>query len=809
MLNFRLDQLSFWIGFAAATFFWWLFRQARPAFSLLRKVTRERASAVRAGLSVGTEQRYRQEVVGLFAQEHLAAPLFTLEEIAVAPKLILPPPPVVPGDVLPPESITDIAIPYLPDVPEVGSHFQVKAISFPEAMSAGGNLLVMGPAGSGRSFALHHLATQVARRHPDTGALGALVPICFHAGALDMGNTKKPLDALYQLYAERLSMMAEASLMDFFEEVLQSSRALILVDGLDDLPEIERKEVVAFLENLQQEYPGNRYVVVTSPQDLSPQEPLKLFTFAISGWEDEQKNAFIQQWSDLWMEHIPAQSWSSELPEIYDPLILNTWLKEDTALISPFHLTLMIWAAYAGDSRGPGELDALEAYLWRMSEGIKNARPALENLAAQSVLNQASFLTHRDANSYIAQFEEVPESELEAEETGEEMPLEAEIPLKEQAAASGLDVDDLDALLDELEDLDPEVVVEELGDEAVEYDLDELSEETPEDKERDTGRLGGFRLIPQMTEARLLTLHPNGRYSFIHPIFAGYLAAAVLTGAEHAHILNQQPDWNGKTLTQQYLPAAGAEMTPFIASAVQHSQEDPTQSALALSGSWLRYAHKTTQWRNKFMRTLAKMLRDESLSLTLRTKIVAQLAFTQEAGINSLFSQMLESSKHSVRWLGVLGSGLTMNTNTIETLGGLLFDTSIFVSRAACLSLVKIGTNRALELVTTALLEANDEVRRAAAEALAQHPAEGYPVLKDGTTFEDVQVRRAVVFGLARIHEPWAEEIIATIQTEDEQWVVRNAAIQMIEDQKLAKAALPKDLPPIHEMPWLIAFAGE
>jgi hypothetical protein len=112
-------------------------------------------------------------------------------------------------------------------------------------------------------------------------------------------------------------------------------------------------------------------------------------------------------------------------------------------------------------------------------------------------------------------------------------------------------------------------------------------------------------------------------------------------------------------------------------------------------------------------------------------------------------------------------------------------------------------------LVTTALLEANDEVRRAAAEALAQHPAEGYPVLKDGTTFEDVQVRRAVVFGLARIHEPWAEEIIATIQTEDEQWVVRNAAIQMIEDQKLAKAALPKDLPPIHEMPWLIAFAGE
>ena len=42
------------------------------------------------------------------------------------------------------------------------------------------------------------------------------------------------------------------------------------------------------------------------------------------------------------------------------------------------------------------ELAAIESYLARMTGGIKNARPALENLAAQSIINTSPFMKKRD-----------------------------------------------------------------------------------------------------------------------------------------------------------------------------------------------------------------------------------------------------------------------------------------------------------------------------------------------------------------------------------------------------------------------------
>jgi HEAT repeat protein len=47
------------------------------------------------------------------------------------------------------------------------------------------------------------------------------------------------------------------------------------------------------------------------------------------------------------------------------------------------------------------------------------------------------------------------------------------------------------------------------------------------------------------------------------------------------------------------------------------------------------------------------------------------------------------------------------------------------------------------------------------------------------------------------------------MQVEDEQWVVRNAATQALEELQRPNPNIPKPLPPLHESPWLIAFAGE
>ncbi len=797
MQNFRLDQISFWIGFAIASAFWWLMRQAKPALQTLRQVIKERFSSMKAGMSTSTEQRYRQDILKLLQSNHLASPLFSLLEIAVEPNLQSPPPPVIPGVALPPETITDIAVPYMPDWAVVGSTFKTDTTSIPQIMSKGANLLLMGQPGSGRTFALCLLACRIAQRHPYAGSLVDLVPIYLHAGELELPAKKDNLLAvLYQALNERVSMLVEAQLQDFFKAIFERKLCLLMIDGLDELPGSDRQKVVAYLSDLQKQYPGNRYIVSTSFEDISCQETLRLFPYALTGWTEEQSQSFVDKWSRLWTDHVVSQTWASELPEIYDPLILNQWILEDSRLSTPFLITLRTWAAYAGDSRGPNETQVIDSYLARMTSGIPNARPALEKLAAQIVLNERPFLAARTASNYIASFEQP--------ETAEAIPTAADMPTRppeEAPAGAPIEDEDLDFLLDELEALDIE------PDEEVEPE-ESLEPETPT-KAEETGKARPRTLVQRLTEVNMLVNQPNSQLSLVHPIITGYLASASLTSPEHLNQVNDQSKWSGRTLTQIYSPAYKAEVLPLISQAVQKAENDPLKRSLLTISTWVRHAPTTTPWRGQLLRTLANTIQQEEIALSVRARLIAALATGQEKGIASLFRQMLKSPKHSVRWLGALGCGLVQDQNAQEDLGRLLYDTSIFVSRAACLALVTIGSTRALELITSALLEANDEVRRAAAEALAKHPAEGHPVLKDGVEVADVGVRRAVVYGLARVNQPWAIETLAKMQVEDDQWVVRNAAVQIVEDLKVAEMSIPTPLPPIHETPWLISFAGK
>jgi HEAT repeat protein len=74
---------------------------------------------------------------------------------------------------------------------------------------------------------------------------------------------------------------------------------------------------------------------------------------------------------------------------------------------------------------------------------------------------------------------------------------------------------------------------------------------------------------------------------------------------------------------------------------------------------------------------------------------------------------------------------------------------------------------------------------------------------------EDLMVRRASAYGLGRIHEAWADEMLNNLQVLDDQWVVRNAAVEVVEDKQKPNNHIPKRLPPPSESPWLIAFAGK
>ena len=83
-------------------------------------------------------------------------------------------------------------------------------------------------------------------------------------------------------------------------------------------------------------------------------------------------------------------------------------------------------------------------------------------------------------------------------------------------------------------------------------------------------------------------------------------------------------------------------------------------------------------------------------------------------------------------------------------------------------------------------------------------------MLKEGAEMkDDLLVRRSVIYGLGRIHEPWAEEIVKRLEMEDDQWAVKNAATEVRENQQRANPHIPQRLPSPTESPWIIAFAGK
>ncbi len=171
---------------------------------------------------------------------------------------------------------------------------------------------------------------------------------------------------------------------------------------------------------------------------------------------------------------------------------------------------------------------------------------------------------------------------------------------------------------------------------------------------------------------------------------------------------------------------------------------------------------------------------------------------------------MLEGQDTELLLLAALGSGALRDTKAVESLTKLLNNQSPNVQRAACLALININTTTAIDSVGSALLHGNESLRRAAAEALANHPGEGYAMLKEGAVMkDDLLVRRSVVYGLARIHEQWAIDIINRLEAEDDQWAVKNAATEINENRLRIDPHIPNKLPPPTESPWIIAFAGK
>ena len=664
-------------------------------------------------LSAGATDRFRLDVFNRAQTLHLARAIFTLDEVLIPPRLLVPPQPTNPQASEPvPEELLGI-VPGLPDLSQITGRFRAPSIPLFDALNAGGHLLLTGEPGSGKTIALAYLASRCARRHSDAGAAGDLMPVLVHAAdiRLEKQEGKDPLDPLIAAAQRTASAAVASRIPSFLRLQFRQQHALLLLDGLDELTQEEILPFSPWLRRLQEAYPGNRIVAAGPTTGYDGLARAGLSPATMAPWGAHEVRLFLSRWSDSWSEHIQPGLPKSKLGDL-DPLLLTGWIISSSRGLTPMDLTLRVWAAFGGDSRGRSPIDGLESYVARFLS--PDERPVAEAAALNWLNERRGAVSERN-----------------------------------------------------------------------------LPRGTP----------GG-----DFVEAGILVRRVDSRLSFFHPVVGAYLAARALVRAGLTEAV-ARPGWMPAETALCFFAAWG-DLGPLVHSHLQ-KVGDPLESGVFICAPWLREAPSKAPWKAQLMRAVGTLVQDHRRAHGLRLRALQALAAASDSSAAVLFRRLMGSEHASSRIIGALGIGLVRDEESVDVLvKQMAEDRSLEARQAACLGLAAVGADIALESLGRALLGAEEAVRLAAAEALACHPDEGYSMLKEAAALDNLLTRRAAVFGLARVPEPWVVEILEKVQTDDKQWVVRGAAAEAFDRRRKTPWRIP---PPVEEpsnLPWLVAYAA-
>lgn len=757
-----VDPASFLLGLAIASILWWILVRTRPLWKEIKGNLQKGREAVRARRMSTVEEDHRRATLRRAQGLHLAAPLFALNDVLVTPRLLSPPARVEPGSLVGIEDAVTLAVPYLPAWPEFSAIYHAPTLSLAEALSGGVNIAIIGQPGMGKTVALAYLASLAANRNETLGPLADSIPFLVHVADLRLPTegVRDVLDRVGEMTAEHASVLDLGRVDGFVQGAFRSGRALFLLDGFDELTSEGQRDVTDCLKQLMQEYPKVRVVTTGAPEYVDGLVGLGFVPLAISAWSSDDRTQFVRQWCDLWstpagMDMLPENSRAKP-----DATLLWGWLNLSNEDLSPLELTLKLWGAVAGDWLGPSNIDAITSHARRLAPSSVPIA-ALETLAMQVMLTAQPIFDPRKARAWVKAFE-LPE------EAGSTKPNEAQDSSREPT------------------------------------DSGESGGEQTREKSAVTPTPG---LLGRLAGSGFLVAFPRNKMRFVHPVIGGLLAGRALSGYKAEETLLDQPDWIGKLLTMRYF-AAHTDVKSLVERMLEWSRL-PMHRPLLTAARWLRDAPEAASWRTRLMTALAELLRTEGLPLALRAQALAALISSTDPTVATLFRQLSSTVSYELMHLAALGSGALRDEKATNALEEMMQAPSITTRRAACLALVSIGTTAALESVGKALLQGDEDLRRAAAEALANDRTEGYAMLNDGATMEDILLRRATVYGLGRVPEDWAANLLEKMRVEDAEWVIRNLAGEMLEARRQSSnPCIPRPLKPPSESPWLIAFAG-
>lgn len=757
--GWRFDVVSFAIGLLVAWLLVGLAYRYRARVARFRGRVQDQARRFRQRLTADMATRYSESVVEVAQRTHLLGTLATLDQIYVEMQLHAP-------------------------LAAATDETEGRYLSPLQAIQASNRLAIIGQPGSGRTTLLNHLlllyvAKLVARE-------GRRVPVYVYLPALapDLTGAEPPDDQdnqegekaaptlasarLVQAAVSTMSRLVATGVSRWLRREIEGGNALVLLDGWDQVAVRDRAAVTAWVQELFTAYPDNQLVVTAGDAGYAPLVEAGFVPLRPVPWTRRQFADLTRRWT----EALRSQpQYETVMPDAPAPKI-SYGMEPPTPLEATIELIIQLRGetpASTPASRMAQVMDVLLPSPQADAEGQvawppETGHRALGRLAFVALERGGAMLERGEIQSTVTQAMPAPQF-----------------------------------VLDEDEDVDKEAL-----------------RAAREEKER---------CILQVVDCcRALTADGgpirafgNRRYLFVHPLLVAYWAAHHLaneTGADGvgtviAHI--EDPDWAG--VLRFYAGLADPEA---LVRRLLGVPDDLFLNRFWKAASLLAATRPgRASWREALMKRLAQLLMNVGLPTLLRDRALAALVSSGEAGVGLLFQRAARHPDPHLRAGAILGLGVLEREQDLSLIEAALDDDDLDVRLAAVDALGRLslaGSETAMELIVAGMIEAEDEVQRVAAEALAALEPDGHAVLRDAARDQDLIVRRAAVYGLLVVGEPWAKEILEEMQGDDE-WLVRNVALEALARMggEEGEEAPPIDLtlPQAETEPWLIAWAAE